>query len=562
MQRRFVLGITILALVNLFFLSLVSFALAEENDKIEALNSLIKAKKARWNAKKTSLSNLPSEKQKRLCGALFPELDEENMDSFLLKSFSTDLTLPSSFDWRDKDGKNFVTSVKNQGDCGSCWAFASVAALESQVLISTGWSSEMKEVDLSEEVPLSCNCNDNDPGDCDGGYMHRVANFFRDCGTTSENSFYYTEKEVSSICTNWQDYNQQYDYKINSWQWVAGYYPSVEELKEGLYQFGPLVVGMDVYYDFFSYGSGVYSHVNGTYAGGHAILLIGWDDNNNCFIAKNSWGTDWGEDGFFRISYDEVGSESDCKFGQFAIAYNVAKARVDLAIPYLNVSSDYSTFIKFFNDSESNATVNATLIDDNGATVKLELGEILPHQTVIYWASDLKSKGEEEGVHLGSSFAAKFSLDAFVDQIHAVCIQKSPTGQRTIPVYRINKDLPEQNDVLTIPYICTTLGFSTFMKFANFSDSSATLNISAYPDNGDTVYTKTYDLPAKQVLLLWSDDLQKDMNISENSFALKIEITGKVGEIFGVVVQKTLQGQRVISIYKDKGVTDSSVRFY
>jgi len=189
MQRRFVLGITILALVNLFFLSLVSFALAEENDKIEALNSLIKAKKARWNAKKTSLSNLPSEKQKRLCGALFPELDEENMDSFLLKSFSTDLTLPSSFDWRDKDGKNFVTSVKNQGDCGSCWAFASVAALESQVLISTGWSSEMKEVDLSEEVPLSCNCNDNDPGDCDGGYMHRVANFFRDCGTTSENSF-------------------------------------------------------------------------------------------------------------------------------------------------------------------------------------------------------------------------------------------------------------------------------------------------------------------------------------------------------------------------------------
>jgi hypothetical protein len=76
---------------------------------------------------------------------------------------------------------------------------------------------------------------------------------------------------------------------------------------------------MDVYYDFFSYRSGIYSYATGTYQGGHAILLIGYDDVNQCFICKNSWGAGWGEGGYFRIAYSELTSAT--QFGDYTIAY-------------------------------------------------------------------------------------------------------------------------------------------------------------------------------------------------------------------------------------------------
>jgi hypothetical protein len=76
---------------------------------------------------------------------------------------------------------------------------------------------------------------------------------------------------------------------------------------------------MEVYSDFYSYLSGVYSHVSGTYEGLHAVEVIGYDDDYQCFIVKNSWGTDWGESGFFRIAYSELNSQ--VQFGYETMAY-------------------------------------------------------------------------------------------------------------------------------------------------------------------------------------------------------------------------------------------------
>jgi hypothetical protein len=76
---------------------------------------------------------------------------------------------------------------------------------------------------------------------------------------------------------------------------------------------------MDVYADFFSYHSGIYKYVSGTYQGGHAILIVGFDDASQCFKVKNSWGTSWGEAGYFRIAYSEV--TSVVGFGEYTIAY-------------------------------------------------------------------------------------------------------------------------------------------------------------------------------------------------------------------------------------------------
>jgi len=77
---------------------------------------------------------------------------------------------------------------------------------------------------------------------------------------------------------------------------------------------------MYVYNDFFSYRSGVYSYATGAYVGAHAVLVVGYDDVNECFIVKNSWGTGWGEAGYFKIAYSEVAGQS--RFGYSALVYD------------------------------------------------------------------------------------------------------------------------------------------------------------------------------------------------------------------------------------------------
>jgi hypothetical protein len=101
--------------------------------------------------------------------------------------------------------------------------------------------------------------------------------------------------------------------------------PTVAALKNALLTYGPLVTTMNVYSDFYSYARGVYSYVSGSYQGGHAVAIIGYDDTNQCFIVKNSWGTEWGELGFFRIDYGEL-NDQKVQFGYYTIAFDAYKS--------------------------------------------------------------------------------------------------------------------------------------------------------------------------------------------------------------------------------------------
>ncbi len=111
-------------------------------------------------------------------------------------------------------------------------------------------------------------------------------------------------------------------YKITAWQWVTMGSPTVDAIKSALITYGPLVTTMNVYADFYYYTEGVYSHTSGALEGGHAILIIGYDDTNQYFIVKNSWGTTWGEAGFFRIAYSQL--TNAVQFGADTIAYTGA----------------------------------------------------------------------------------------------------------------------------------------------------------------------------------------------------------------------------------------------
>lgn len=283
-----------------WILSAVGVATASELDSIRAA---IRSSNATWAAGSTAVSELPPGALKGRLGLFLQRKDRNPNRMFDLGSAG----VPFEFDWREL-GK--VSAVKDQGSCGSCWAFATVAAVESLTSIDLGVSTP----DFSEQLLVSYNLGNHG---CSGGNLLSVSNFLENFGTVSEKCLPYRadDRLLPAPC---EDRSSQL-MGIENWAWVP---QTVEALKAAVYQ-NPVVVGMNVYRDFYYYTDGVYSHVSGGLEGGHAILVVGWSDFEQCFIVKNSWGENWGENGFFKIGYSQVSAEVD--FGMSAVLFSGAR---------------------------------------------------------------------------------------------------------------------------------------------------------------------------------------------------------------------------------------------
>jgi C1A family cysteine protease len=285
----------------------ISFAYASP-EELDQVRNAVKAKGARWHADETSVSTLSPEEKKMRLG--LREHADLSADAFALSESATVpmvTAMPLTLDWRNMNGVSYVTPIKNQSSCGSCWAFAVTAALESQVMIGTGGLP----IDLSEQILVSC----SGAGSCSGGSPSTASNYIRDVGLPVESCFPYTatNNSCSNACFSWQSNT----YKVIGWHSST---PTVDNIKNALYAYGPVLTTLYVYNDFYYYRSGVYSYSSGSYVGAHAVLVIGYDDTNQCFIVKNSWGTGWGEAGYFMIAYSEVTGTS--RFGYSTLAYN------------------------------------------------------------------------------------------------------------------------------------------------------------------------------------------------------------------------------------------------
>lgn len=236
---------------------------------------------------------------------------------FILLLCSLANAQPSSWDWRNVGGVNYVTSVKDSGNCGSCYAFATVAALESQLLIHQGLST-----DLSEQTMVSCSSF----GNCTyGSPLVPASSFLYNVGVPTETCFPYTSGAAgvvppcSNACSGWQ--NQTYK--------IVDYIPvdyTVSAIKNAIYNYGPVVATIDYWSDLWNYTGGIYywNYLgnNPTYMTGHNVLVVGYDDTGSYFIVKNNRGSSWGESGYFRISYSEVGGTTE--FGLQTLAYTGA----------------------------------------------------------------------------------------------------------------------------------------------------------------------------------------------------------------------------------------------
>jgi len=277
----------------------------DEEEVIEEISLAIASKGYNWEARTTSVSGLPEEDQKRLCGVktedTYGSASSTSMDSPLSVVWATagaGGSLPSSVDWRNYQGSDWTTPIRNQGLCGSCVAHAALAVFES--LLEIADNAPNKNPNRSENSLFFCGCGKC----CDSGwYLSKAAEFLRDTGVPDESCWPYKPYDVS--CRGYCSDCAQRSLKINSFHRLT----SIEEMKRSLVENGPLLGRMDVYRDFFYYWGGIYRHAWGERRGAHAVAIVGFDDTEGCWIVKNSWGRWWGKQGWARIGYGEVGIE-------------------------------------------------------------------------------------------------------------------------------------------------------------------------------------------------------------------------------------------------------------
>jgi hypothetical protein len=319
-RGRIVAFLIIIAAISFFLVGSTS-----EQDSYQAeinrINLEIDLQGLEWRAGMTSLTKLPPEEKRQRLGTWIPYEADPN-DVLFLEPLEPEPQLPASINWTSKDGRNYMTSVKNQGSCGSCWAFGTLGVVEAIYNTEKGrysiepafllnnslrseWFSAFYEQnpiriqalnypDFSEQELVSCST----AGDCGGGFISKACHYVQNSGIVPENCFPYQADDVAcQRCTN---YLQKLS-RISNWAWIATSTIQENAIKTTL-QNGPVIATMDVYSDFYNYSSGIYSPTAGAaYEGGHCIIFVGYNNNQNSWICKNSWGTNWGVNGYFRI---------------------------------------------------------------------------------------------------------------------------------------------------------------------------------------------------------------------------------------------------------------------
>lgn len=284
--------------------------MSDNNESLKLLQQALQESKAGWQAGETSISILTEEQQQLRLGYNpgpgEPSLQErealaiKNLQGWLS---SKKLTTPAAFDWRNVNGRNFINSVKDQGSCGSCVSFGVTATIEgtARVVVNLAVSDPGGAAlpDLSEAQLFYCG-----GGSCGNGWwVDPAMNYSKVNGIAPESFFPYTPgDQPCAPGPGWQ----QAVTKIGASHNIN----TIADMKSWLSTRGPLAVCFSVYADFFNYKSGVYTHVSGAFQGGHCVSCIGYDDNLQAWLCRNSWGTGWGMSGFFWIGYGQCGIDA------------------------------------------------------------------------------------------------------------------------------------------------------------------------------------------------------------------------------------------------------------
>jgi len=258
------------------------------------------------------------------------------------------MAVPTDFDSRTQWGSicPSVSEVRDQSNCGSCWAFGAAEAATDRVCIQTNGTTKWE---LSSEDILAC-CNTCGSG-CNGGYPSAAWSWIKTTGVVTGHNYHQydwctsyslqncdhhesgqyvmcsslpsfptptcvknCDKEATSYTTPYASDKRHFktEYSVPN---------DITKIQTEIMTNGPVEASFSVYEDFETYKTGVYVHKTGSYLGGHAVKIIGWgvDSNTPYWTVTNSWNEDWGEKGYFRIirGVNECGIEASIVAGMY-----------------------------------------------------------------------------------------------------------------------------------------------------------------------------------------------------------------------------------------------------
>jgi C1A family cysteine protease len=251
-------------------------------DELTDLQQILNATRGSWTADHTSVSRLPVAEQQAMC-SLLPGI-------YNLKDFPAE-TIDRNATVEREAYESKSTGIKDQASCGSCYSFGACATYE-------GWAlkNQSTSLDLSEQYfMMKAKALDTEGyGGCNGWYLDTSMNLLKNYGVAPESCCKYLgyESACGSGCTG--------TYKIKGWAATT----DKATIQNAVKAKGHVYVGFAVYSDFSYYTSGYYAYSSGYLRGYHAVCVVGFDDTG--FKVKNSWGTGWGESGFFRITYAQM----------------------------------------------------------------------------------------------------------------------------------------------------------------------------------------------------------------------------------------------------------------
>jgi len=308
------------SLLFLVFAALVALCAAKLFEA-EPLIAAVNQQEVGWKAGKNSYFELRTEASvKRLMGTklggekTLPEIEHPLT------------TLPTNFDSRQQ-WPSCIGAVRNQGDCGACWAFGCAEALSDRFCI------ESNATFIPTLAPLDIvTCDKMDSG-CEGGELSSAWDYAMKTGIVIEACAPYNASiptcppaqqpclnfvptpACKKQCANGETWTQakQFASKVYAVKSVP------EQIATEIFTNGPVEAAFTVYADFVNYKSGVYVHTTGKVLGGHAIKMIGFGVENGTeyWLCQNSWTSTWGDDGYFKIlkGVDECGIESNVVAG-------------------------------------------------------------------------------------------------------------------------------------------------------------------------------------------------------------------------------------------------------
>jgi C1A family cysteine protease len=317
-----------------------------ENKKqlsVQEIAAEVEEQGLRWTPAETPLSSLSAAEQKKYLGLTVTQAEMKKMEAEAAKvaakenalfAAGTAFAAPSSVDWK---AAGYVTGVKNQGACGSCVSFGTCAAMEATIRV------KMKEpglaIDLSEAFCQFCG-----GGSCSGWGLTSGLAFAKATGIVDEACMPYQATNLdcaSNRCSNWQSRLT----KLNDYTGHA----SMEARKNAIATVGPVVAGMAVYNDFFSYQTGIYEKTAGaSLSGYHCICVVGYNDTQGYWLIKNSWGTGWGDGGYCKIAYGQADLKIDSSWQFYSVDPAVVPKKGNGPAKYLLVDKTFGGGVRLW----------------------------------------------------------------------------------------------------------------------------------------------------------------------------------------------------------------------